>query len=101
MSTGRLYMDWNATAPLLPEARAAMLDALSLEGNPSSVHREGRAARTLVESARRDVAALTGASPASVIFTSGATEAANHVLTPDFRMGRAPVRLGGLYVSAF
>ena len=100
MSTGRLYMDWNATAPLLPEARAAMLDALSLEGNPSSVHREGRAARTLVESARRDVAALTGASPASVIFTSGATEAANHVLTPDFRMGRAPVRLGGLYVSA-
>lgn len=100
MSARRLYMDWNATAPLSAEARAAMLEALALEGNPSSVHREGRAARNAIEAARRAVAALAGASAASVVFTSGATEAANHVLTPEFRMGRAPVRLGGLYVSA-
>ncbi|PDT84432.1 cysteine desulfurase family protein [Sinorhizobium sp. BJ1] len=96
----RIYMDWNATAPLLPEARDAFLSALDAVGNPSSVHGEGRALRGLIESARRDVAALCGAKASSVIFTSGATEAANMVLTPDFRMGRTPLKLGKLYVSA-
>jgi cysteine desulfurase len=96
----RTYLDWNATAPLLPEAREAMVAALDLAGNPSSVHGEGRRLRTLVESARRDVAVLAGAAPANVIFTSGATEAANLVLTPDYRMGRTPLRIGRLYVSA-
>lgn len=100
MSKERIYMDWNATAPLLAEARDAVLSALDLTGNPSSVHREGRAVRALVENARRDVAALCGAEPSSVVFTSGATEAANMVLTPDFRMGRTPLRIGKLYVSA-
>ncbi|OCP03915.1 MULTISPECIES: cysteine desulfurase family protein [unclassified Ensifer] len=100
MSGSRIYMDWNATAPLLPEAREACLSALDLIGNPSSVHGEGRAVRTLIENARRDVAALCGAKSSSVIFTSGATEAANLVLTPDFRMGRTPLRIGGLYTSA-
>ncbi|AJY47108.1 cysteine desulfurase family protein [Martelella endophytica] len=100
MGTNRIYLDWNATAPLLSQARAAVLDGLDLQGNASSVHREGRAARGLIEAARRDVAALVGVDPAHVIFTSGATEAANHILTPDFRMGRSPVRLGALYVSA-
>lgn len=93
-------MDWNATAPLLPAVRDVLVSALDLAGNPSSVHREGRAARAAVEGARRDVAALVGAEAAHVTFTSGATEAANLVLTPDFRMGRAPVRYGHLYVSA-
>lgn len=93
-------MDWNATAPLLDAARAAFMSALDLSGNPSSVHHEGRAARTLVESARRDVAAFVRAAPAHVIFTSGATEAANLVLTPCFRMGRTPLRVSRLYVSA-
>jgi cysteine desulfurase len=93
-------MDWNATAPLAAPARAAMLDALQLPGNASSVHAEGRAARTAVEMARRSVAALVGAEAAHVTFTSGATEAANYVLTPDFRMGRAPLTIGRLYVSA-
>ncbi|WP_037383494.1 cysteine desulfurase family protein [Sinorhizobium americanum] len=96
----RIYMDWNATAPLLPEAREAFLSALDAVGNPSSVHGEGRAVRGMIESARRDVAALCGAQPSSVTFTSGATEAANMVLTPDFRMGRTPLKLGKLYVSA-
>ncbi|MCZ4073600.1 cysteine desulfurase family protein [Agrobacterium sp. LMR679] len=96
----RTYMDWNATAPLLPAVRDVLVSALDLAGNPSSVHREGRAARAAVEGARREVAALAGAQAAHVTFTSGATEAANLVLTPDFKMGRAPVRYGHLYVSA-
>ena len=100
MSGSRIYMDWNATAPLLPEAREALLYALDQLGNPSSVHGEGRAVRALVESARRDVATLCGAQPAAVVFTSGATEAANMVLTPQLRMGRTPLKAGKLYVSA-
>ena len=97
--TERTYLDWNATAPLLPAAREAVLAALDSVGNPSSVHGEGRALRMLVEAARRDVAALVHAAPAHVIFTSGATEAANLVLTPAYRMGRTPLAIGHLYVS--
>jgi cysteine desulfurase len=100
MTQPRIYMDWNATAPLLPEAREACINALDLVGNASSVHAEGRRMRTLIENARRSVASLCGASPASVIFTSGATEAANLVLTPDFRMGKTPLKIGRLYVLA-
>lgn len=72
----RLYLDWNATAPLRPEARAAMLAAMDVVGNPSSVHAEGRAAKALVEKARAQVAAALGAEGADIVFTSGATEAA-------------------------
>ncbi|MGZ9034852.1 MAG: cysteine desulfurase family protein [Rhodospirillales bacterium] len=70
-----VYLDHNATTPLRPEARAAMVEALSVFGNPSSVHRFGRVARRLVEDAREQVAALVGVAPAAVIFTSGGTEA--------------------------
>lgn len=73
---GRTYLDWNATAPLRPEARDAMVAAMDLVGNPSSVHAEGRAAKGLIEKARRQVASAFGAEGADVIFTSGATEAA-------------------------
>lgn len=100
MAASRAYLDYNASAPLLPEARAAMLVALDLSANPSSVHNEGRAARRIVEAARRDVASLAGAKPEHVVFTSGATEAAATLLTPDWRMGRGAVRLSHLYVSA-
>jgi len=72
----RVYLDWNATAPLRPEARQAMIAAMDAVGNPSSVHAEGRAARALVEKARAQVAAALGADGADVVFTSGATEAA-------------------------
>lgn len=96
----RVYLDWNATAPLRAKARDAVLGALDLVGNPSSVHGEGRAARALVDRAREQVAALAGAAPSQVVFTSGATEAASHVLTPDYRMGRAPLVVSRLYVSA-
>ena len=72
----RSYLDWNATTPLRPEARAAMVAAMDIAGNPSSVHAEGRAAKALVEKARAQVAAAVGCKPAEVVFTSGATEAA-------------------------
>lgn len=73
----RVYLDWNATAPLRPEARAAMAAACDVVGNPSSVHAEGRAARALIEQARARVAGAVGCKPAEVVFTSGATEAAS------------------------
>lgn len=98
MAGPRAYLDYNASAPLLPCARDAMLAALDM-ANPSSAHREGRAARGIVEQARRDVAALVGGDPEHVIFTSGATEAAAMLLTPDWRMGRAPLAMSRLYVS--
>lgn len=69
------YCDHNSTAPLRPQAREAVLHALAVGGNPSSVHAHGRAARAIVEEARAAVAALANAKPDQVIFTSGATEA--------------------------
>jgi cysteine desulfurase len=78
----RTYLDWNATAPLRPEAREAVVAALEAVGNPSSVHAEGRAARRLIDEARRRVAALVGAEPANVVFTSGGTEANATALSP-------------------
>ncbi|MDG4601625.1 MAG: cysteine desulfurase family protein [Defluviicoccus sp.] len=74
------YLDYNAGAPLKPAARAAMVEALAVAGNPSSVHAFGRAARRIIEAARRDVARLLNAPPHTVIFTSGATEANNAAL---------------------
>jgi cysteine desulfurase len=72
------YLDWNATAPLRPEAVDAIGAALAECGNASSVHRWGRAARQRVERAREQVAALVGAAPEGVVFVSGGTEA-NHL----------------------
>ncbi len=71
----RAYLDYNATEPLRSEAKAAMIVALDVVGNPSSVHMEGRRARSIVESARESVARLVGAKPSEVVFTSGASEA--------------------------
>lgn len=71
----RLYLDWNATAPLRPEAKAAMIGAMDLLGNPSSVHAEGRAAKGLLERARAQVLAALGAEGQDLVFTSGSTEA--------------------------
>lgn len=72
----RTYLDHNATTPLRAEARVAMLAAMDVVGNPSSVHAEGRAAKALLETARTQVAEAVGASGADVVFVSGATEAA-------------------------
>ncbi len=80
MTPYRTYLDFNATSPLRPQARAAVLDALDNVGNASSVHFEGRWARRILEGARRDVAALVNAEPGQVVFTSGATEANTSVI---------------------
>lgn len=75
-----VYLDHNATSPLRPAAFDAMVEALRTGGNPSAVHRVGRTARGLVDAARRKVAALVGALPAEIMFTSGGTEANNMAL---------------------
>src|SRR5215469_5761996 len=82
MHTGReTYLDWNATAPLRPEAAAAVSEALASWGNPSSVHRRGRVARRIIERAREEIAALLGGvDPRGVVFVSGGTEANNLAL---------------------
>src|SRR5690349_14132131 len=86
----RIYLDWNATTPLRPEAKAAMAHAWEIGGNPSSVHAEGREARRLVEEARAVVAAAVGADAQDVVFTSGGTEANSLALTPGLTRGKGP-----------
>jgi cysteine desulfurase len=96
----RAYFDWNATAPLRAEARAAMGAALELTGNASSVHAEGRAARRLAEEARGKVAGLVGAEAKNVTFTSGATEANMLALTPAIEVAGVKHWRDRLFVSA-
>ncbi|WP_022703763.1 cysteine desulfurase family protein [Pseudorhodobacter ferrugineus] len=74
--SARVYLDWNATTPLRAEARLAMMAAMDVVGNPSSVHAEGRAAKALVERARGQVAAALGAEGADIVFVGSATEGA-------------------------
>ena len=94
----RVYLDWNASAPLRPLARAAMLAALDV-ANASSVHAEGRSSRALVESARIQVASLVGARPRDVIFTSGGTEANALALSPGLRPAGTRETCGRLLIS--
>ncbi len=96
----RTYLDYNATAPLRPEAREAMVAALGAVGNASSVHAEGRAARALIETARSAVARLAGGEAKLTTFVSGGTEANNTVLTPDWRIGSDIVDLDTLLIGA-
>jgi cysteine desulfurase len=96
----RAYLDYNATAPLRPEARAAMAEVLGAVGNASSVHREGRAAHSRLEVARGEVARLVGGDAKLVTFTSGGTEANNTVLTPDWIRTGKPHRFERLLVGA-
>jgi len=83
----RSYLDYNATAPLRPAVRDAMVEALDLCGNPSSVHCEGREARAAVEKARAQVADLVGVEPNQVVFTSGGSEANALAMTLRRREG--------------
>ena len=78
-----IYFDYNATAPLRDEVRAAMIDVLGPPANASSVHGYGQAARHQIETARRQLASLCGAMPEEVIFTSGGTEANAMALLRD------------------
>jgi len=89
-----IYLDYNATAPVRPEAINAMTLALELVGNPSSVHAAGRAARSRVEMARADVAALAGATPAAVTFVSGGAEANSLALESAAASGVARIIVG-------
>ena len=95
MTSPRVYLDHNATSPVRPEVAAAVAQALTLVGNPSSIHGEGRAARAALEAARDAVARRVGAGTGRVVFTSGGTEAANAVLSGTLtRAGQpAPTRL--------
>ena len=100
------YLDWNATGRLRPEAREAVLEALEACGNPSSIHRAGRAARRFTERAREQVAALVGVEPRSVVFTSGGTEANALALSPALgdalfvsAIEHPSVRCGGRFPS--
>jgi len=95
----RVYLDWNATTPLRPEARAAMAAVWELCGNPSSVHAEGRRARRLVEDARAIIARAVGGMPRNLVFTSGGTEANALALTPGLRSATGQ-RIERLLVSA-
>jgi cysteine desulfurase len=100
MSEARLYLDYNATAPLRAEAREAMVAALGEVGNASSVHAEGRAARKRIEAARGAVAGLVGGDAKLVTFTGGGTEANNTVLTHAWSFRGQPHRANFLLVSA-
>ena len=96
MSVSTTYLDHNASAPLLPEARDAIVAALGLVGNPSSVHSHGRVLRALVDESRAQVAKLAGATREQVVFTGSATEA----ITQAIIGGAKALGVGGIVVSA-
>jgi len=96
MTRTAIYLDHNASAPLLPAARAALLVGLDLVGNPSSVHGHGRALRNLVETARDQVAKAAGAERKQVVFTGSATEA----ITQAIVGGVKALKIQTLIISA-
>jgi cysteine desulfurase len=100
MQPKRAYLDHNATAPIRPAAERALVAALNLPGNASSIHGEGRVARGEIDRARDAVAALVGAKPANVVFTSGGTEAAAMALRPGLRSEGLPQGAALLLVGA-
>lgn len=100
MPVKRCYLDYNATTPLLPSVKEAMISALDIFGNPSSVHTEGRAAKAAMQHARRQVAQLLNTNADHVMFTSGASEAAQFALTKHYQMGRADLTVSHLYYGA-
>lgn len=94
----RIYFDWAATAPPDPEILKAVLQfSLDYPGNPSSLHKEGKAAREKLEECRRKTAELLGASPEQIIFTSGGTESNNLILQSLI----SPLKAGGVLISGF
>lgn len=96
MTKRSIYLDHNASAPLLPEARAAMLEVMDLTGNPSSIHAHGRALRNAVETARDQVGAAAGCPRRQVVFTGSATEA----ITQAIVGGVKPLGIDRLVISA-
>lgn len=96
----RIYLDHNATSPLRPAVKEAVMNRLGAPLNPSSVHHEGRQGRKVIEAAREKVAALVGADPKAVVFTSGGTEANNTALSPRVQFGSEIKTFNSLFVSA-
>ena len=81
-----LYLDYNASAPILKDSADAIIDCLKTVGNPSSVHRSGRKARSIIENSRKKIASMMGANAQNIIFTSGATEANCLALNASYKM---------------
>ncbi|KEC55106.1 cysteine desulfurase family protein [Bartonella koehlerae] len=100
MVVKRRYFDHNATTPLKKTAQLALLKSLEIFGNPSSVHTEGRAAKALLQKARRQIAKSLNTNPDHVVFTSGASEAAMTLLTPFYNMGSSKIQFSHLYIGA-
>lgn len=100
MTGPRIYLDYNATAPLRAEAREAFMGVIDRPTNASSVHDEGRRAKRIIEAARADVGQLVGSLAGNVVFTSGATEANATALTPDYVRDGKPIRATHLLVSS-
>lgn len=100
MSRNRIYLDYNASAPVRPEARAAFAQRLDSPGNASSVHEEGRGARRAIEAARDAVGGALGLSSKSVTFVSGGTEANVTALNPIWKIDEQDVVFKGVFVSA-
>lgn len=100
VTQSRIYLDHNATSPLRPEARAAVLAVLETPANASSVHAEGRAAKAALERARAQIARGIGTAARNVTFTSGATEAANLALTPMVQRGKESSPMEVLLLAA-
>lgn len=96
----RCYLDYNASAPLEPEAKEALISNFSIFANPSSDHSEGRKAKAILERARRNIAIILDVKPSNIVFTSGASEAAATLLSPAYRIGSRDVHMSHLYVSA-
>ena len=92
--SGRIYLDYNAASVVRPEAEAAVLAALRLGGNASSIHAAGRTARATIEDAREAVAALAGARPQDVVFTSGGSEANALAIDSAVRAGSRRLIVG-------
>jgi cysteine desulfurase len=100
VTSPRIYLDYNATAPLRSVAREAMLGVVDRPTNASSVHEEGRRAKRIIEAARADVGRLVGTMAGNIVFTSGATEANATALTPDYLRDGKPIRATHLLVSS-
>ena len=81
-----LYLDYNASAPILKDSADAIIDCLKTVGNPSSVHRSGRKARSIIENSRKKIASMMGANVQNIVFTSGATEANCLALNASYKM---------------
>ena len=96
----RIYLDYNASAPLRVAARSSIEQALACAGNPSSVHENGRILHGIINDARDRLARQLNVDGKGIVFTSGATEANNFVLSPRYRYFGQPLEIDRLIISA-